>query len=200
MPFVFKKCFSSDNILFDGLYEVESTIVEDSRGSFLEIYKTQDFFEHGLTMKFVQENQSFSYKGVLRGLHFQKQNPQGKLVRVIFGKVFDVAVDLRKGSKTFGKYYSLVLDSNTQNQFYIPEGFAHGFYVLSENAVFSYKCTNFYDPKSESGIIWNDPFLNINWPFDLKKEAPLLKEKDKNYPGFDFESLYYDLNAVWIGK
>ena len=160
----------------------------------------KDFFEAGLKMKFVQDNQSSSSKGVLRGLHFQTQHPQGKLVRAVSGKVFDVAVDLRKGSATFGKYYGVVLDSEKQNQFYIPEGFAHGFYVLSETAVFAYKCTDFYDPKGEGGLMWNDPTIGIDWKCVAPEIEPLLSEKDGKHPAFDVNGNYFDINGKWIEK
>ncbi len=148
----------------DGLYVIEPTVHGDSRGYFMETYNQKDFEEAGLHMKFVQDNQSMSRKGVLRGLHFQKEHPQGKLVRVIKGKVFDVAVDLRKGSKTYGKWYGVELSEENKKQFYISEGFAHGFLVLSDIAEFSYKCTDFYNPEDEGGIAWNDPQIGIKWP------------------------------------
>ena len=148
----------------DGIYVIEPTVHGDSRGYFLETYNQKDMLEAGLDMVFVQDNQSMSTKGVLRGLHFQKQHPQGKLVRVISGSVFDVAVDLRAGSETFGKWYGTVLSGENKKQMYISEGFAHGFLVLSEEAVFSYKCTDFYHPGDESGLAWNDPEIAIRWP------------------------------------
>ena len=148
----------------DGLYVIEPTVHGDSRGYFMETYNQKDFEEAGLHMKFVQDNQSMSRKGVLRGLHFQKEHPQGKLVRVIKGKVFDVAVDLRKGSKTYGKWYGVELSEENKKRFYISEGFAHGFLVLSDIAEFSYKCTDFYNPEDEGGIAWNDPQIGIKWP------------------------------------
>ncbi len=148
----------------DGLYVIEPTVHGDSRGYFMETYNQKDFEEAGLHMKFVQDNQSMSTKGVLRGLHFQKEHPQGKLVRVIKGKVFDVAVDLRKGSKTYGEWYGVELSEENKKQFYISEGFAHGFLVLSDIAQFSYKCTDFYNPEDEGGIAWNDPQIGIKWP------------------------------------
>lgn len=151
-------------------------------------------------MKFVQDNQSSSSKGVLRGLHFQTKHPQGKLVRAVEGKVYDVAVDLRNGSPTFGKYYGVVLDAEKQNQFYIPEGFAHGFYVLSEHAVFAYKCTDFYHPEDEGGIMWNDATVGIEWDKIAPGLEPLLSEKDKKHPSFSTSEKYFDLNAKWIGK
>lgn len=148
----------------DGLYIIEPTVHEDDRGYFIETYNYNDMHEAGLNMTFVQDNQSMSKKGVLRGLHFQKKYPQGKLVRVLKGRVFDVAVDLRKGSKTFGQWYGIELSEKNKKQFYISEGFAHGFLVLSDQAEFFYKCTDFYHPGDEAGIAWNDPDINIKWP------------------------------------
>ncbi len=148
----------------EGLYIIEPAVHGDSRGYFMETYNQNDMHEAGLDMVFVQDNQSMSTKGVLRGLHFQKQYPQGKLVRVIRGEVFDVAVDLRKDSKTFGKWFGLILSEENKKQFYISEGFAHGFLVLSETAEFVYKVTDFYHPGDESGLAWNDPDIGIEWP------------------------------------
>lgn len=147
----------------EGLYIIEPAIHGDNRGYFMETYNKHDMEEAGLKMNFVQDNQSMSVKGVLRGLHFQKQYPQGKLVRVIKGKVFDVAVDIRKDSKTFCKWYGIELTEENKKQFYISEGFAHGFLVLSDVAVFCYKVTDFYHPGDESGIAWNDPSIGIDW-------------------------------------
>lgn len=199
MAFEFKQC-EKNGAKFAGLYEIQPKIFGDSRGYFLEIYSEKDFFESGLKMKFVQDNQSKSVKGVLRGLHFQTRRPQGKLVRALQGRVYDVAVDLRKGSATFGKYYGVILDGEKQNQFYIPEGFAHGFYVLSEEAVFAYKCTDFYDPKGEGGLMWNDPAIGIDWKSVAPEANPLLSEKDEKHPAFDFEKNYFDINGKWLGK
>ena len=148
----------------EGLYIIEPTVHGDSRGYFVETYNQRDMEEAGLNMVFVQDNQSMSVKGVLRGLHFQKQYPQGKLVRVINGRVFDVAVDLRSGSPTYGKWYGVELTAENKKQFYISEGFAHGFLVLSETAEFCYKCTDFYRPGDEGGLAWNDPTIDIQWP------------------------------------
>ena len=194
MAFEFRKCF------IEGLYEVQPKVFGDNRGYFFEVYSEKDFFEAGLCMKFVQDDQSSSSKGVLRGLHFQTKHPQGKLVRAVEGKVYDVAVDLRNGSPTFGKYYGVVLDAEKQNQFYIPEGFAHGFYVLSEHAVFAYKCTDFYHPEDEGGIMWNDATVGIEWDKIAPGLEPLLSEKDKKHPSFSTSEKYFDLNAKWIGK
>lgn len=148
----------------DGLYVIEPTVHGDSRGYFVETYNQHDMHEAGLDMVFVQDNQSMSRKGVLRGLHFQKQFPQGKLVRVIQGSVFDVAVDLRANSRTYGQWYGVELTEENGKQFYISEGFAHGFLVLSEVAKFCYKTTDFYHPGDEGGVAWNDPKIGIVWP------------------------------------
>lgn len=148
----------------EGLYVIQPAVHGDARGYFMETYNQRDMAEHGLTMVFVQDNQSCSTKGVLRGLHFQKNYPQGKLVRVVKGSVFDVAVDLRSGSKTYGKWYGVELTEENKKQFYVPQGFAHGFLVLSEIAEFCYKCTDFYNPSDEGGLAWNDPKIGIVWP------------------------------------
>lgn len=147
-----------------GLCVIEPTVHGDSRGYFMETYNENDMKEAGLDMVFVQDNQSCSTKGVLRGLHFQKEFPQGKLVRVIKGSVYDVAVDLRSNSETYGKYYGIELTEENKKQFYIPQGFAHGFLVLSDVAEFCYKCTDFYHPGDEGGMAWNDPEIGIQWP------------------------------------
>ncbi len=148
----------------EGLYIIEPKVFADERGYFVETYNQKDFEEEGLNMVFVQDNQSMSKKGVLRGLHFQKEFPQGKLVRVIRGAVFDVAVDLRPKSKTYGKWFGVELTAENKKQFYISEGFAHGFLVLSDEAEFCYKVTDFYHPGDEGGIAWNDPSIGIKWP------------------------------------
>ena len=152
------------NTPIKGLYVIEPTVHGDERGYFIETYNQNDMAEAGLNMVFVQDNQSMSRKGVLRGLHFQKQYPQGKLVRVISGEVFDVAVDLRKDSETYGKWFGIRLSAENHKQFYISEGFAHGFLVLSETAEFCYKVTDFYHPGDEGGLAWNDPAIGIKWP------------------------------------
>lgn len=148
----------------EGLCIIEPAVHGDARGYFMETYNQKDMEEVGLNMQFVQDNQSCSTKGVLRGLHFQKEFPQGKLVRVIKGHVFDVAVDLRSGSDTYGKWFGVELTEENKKQFYIPEGFAHGFLVLSDVAEFCYKCTDFYHPGDEGGLAWNDPEIGISWP------------------------------------
>lgn len=162
-----------------GVYIIDVKIYGDRRGYFMETYKESDFREAGLNYTFVQDNQSASRKGVLRGLHFQKQHPQAKLVRVLRGEVFDVAVDLRAGSATYGKWVGALLSGENHRQLMIPRGFAHGFIVVSESAEFAYKCDDFYHPEDEGGIIWNDPAIGIEWP-DVGEV--LLSEKDRRHP------------------
>ncbi len=168
----------------EGLYVIEPTVYGDARGYFMETYNDEfaPYIKHldGTPASFVQDNESRSKKGVLRGLHFQKANPQGKLVRVIDGEVFDVAVDLRKDSATFGKWYGVYLSAENKKQFYVPEGFAHGFLVTSEFATFAYKCTRLYDPSSEGGLLWCDSEVGVEWP-KLDTEI-LLSEKDTKNP------------------
>ena len=173
------KKFNFIKTSIEGVYIIEPTVFGDERGYFMETFQKEEFEDNGLTLDFVQDNQSKSTKGVLRGLHFQYTQPQGKLVRVIRGKVYDVAVDLRKDSKTYGRYESVILSDENKKQFYIPPGFAHGFLVLSDEAEFTYKCTDFYNGDDEGGIIWNDPEININWPLDEKQL--ILSEKDKGW-------------------
>ena len=182
----------------EGLYIIEPKVHGDNRGYFMETYSQRDMAEAGLNMVFVQDNQSMSVKGVLRGLHFQKEYPQGKLVRVIKGRVFDVAVDLRSGSETYGQWYGVELTEDNRKQFYISEGFAHGFLVLSDTAEFCYKCDDFYHPNDEGGLAWNDPAIGIRWPelcgaysgtasaegYILTDGTPLkLSEKDQKWLG-----------------
>ena len=167
------------------LYVIEPTVFGDERGYFMETYNDEfmPYIKHldGTPAEFVQDNQSRSKRGVLRGLHFQTANPQGKLVRVIEGEVYDVAVDLRRDSETYGKWYGVLLSAENKRQFYVPEGFAHGFLVTSEFATFVYKCTRLYDPKSEGGLLWCDSEIGIDWP---KIDGDiLLSEKDKKHPG-----------------
>ena len=166
----------------EGLYVIEPTVFPDSRGYFMETYNQNDFHEAGLNMNFVQDNQSMSVKGVLRGLHFQKQFPQGKLVRAVRGTVFDVAVDLRASSKTYGKWFGVELSAENKKQFYISEGFAHGFLVLSDEAEFAYKCTDFYHPGDEGGILWSDPEIGIEWPISEGMELTI-SDKDQKWNG-----------------
>ena len=166
----------------EGLYIIEPTVFKDERGYFVETYNQNDMKEAGLDMVFVQDNQSMSTRGVLRGLHFQKQFPQGKLVRVVRGKVFDVAVDLRSDSKTYGKWFGVELSAENMKQFYIPEGFAHGFLVLSDEAEFCYKCTDFYHPGDEGGLAWNDPEIGVEWPLEEGVNL-IISEKDQKWKG-----------------
>ncbi|MGB9937111.1 MAG: dTDP-4-dehydrorhamnose 3,5-epimerase [Methanobacterium sp.] len=164
----------------EGVYIIEPSVFGDERGYFMETYHKREFEESGLDFDFVQDNQSKSKKGVLRGLHFQYTKPQGKLVRVIKGEVFDVAVDLRKNSPTYGKWEGVILSEKNKKQFYVPEGFAHGFLVLSDEAEFTYKCTNFYDAEDEGGILWNDPEIGIKWPVDNIDDI-ILSKKDMQW-------------------
>lgn len=164
-----------------GLCVIEPAVHGDSRGYFMETYNQRDLEEAGLDMVFVQDNQSMSTRGVLRGLHLQKKHPQGKLVRVIQGQVFDVAVDMRPKSDTLGKWYGIELSEENNKQFYIPEGFAHGFYVVSDVAKFCYKVTDFWHQNDEIGIMWNDPMIGIKWPIPDGTNI-ILSEKDKHYP------------------
>ena len=172
----------------DGLWIIQPKVFEDERGYFFESYNKAIFLKHGIDIEFLQDNQSLSQNNVLRGLHFQ--NPpfaQGKLVRVINGAVWDIAVDVRKNSKTYGQSFGIELTEKNKTMFWIPPGFAHGFLTLSDNTIFSYKCTNVYNKEAEDSILWNDLDLNINW----KNATPLLSEKDKNAKPFkNFVSLF----------
>ena len=170
-------------INLQGIYIIEPLVFEDSRGFFLESYNKSEFEKIGITTNFIQDNHSKSKKGVLRGLHFQTKHSQGKLVRVIRGSVYDVAVDIRKDSLTYGKWYGIELSAENKKMFFIPKGFAHGFLTLEDETEFQYKCTDIYAPEYEDGIIWNDKDIDINWNFKkygLKKEDIVLSEKDKN--------------------
>ena len=164
----------------DGLIIIEPKVFRDSRGLFYEVYSESKYKEQGVPARFVQDNHSISEKGVLRGLHYQVKPGQGKLVRVVRGEIFDVAVDIRKGSPTYGNWWGLSLSETNNLQLYIPVGFAHGFCVLSDSAEVLYKCSDYYSPQSERGIMWNDPDLAIDWPI----ENPILSEKDIEYPNF----------------
>ena len=174
----------------DGIYVIEPTAFGDHRGYFMETYNAQDFKAAGLDYTFVQDNQSSSRKGVLRGLHFQKTYPQAKLVRVLKGEVFDVAVDPRKDSATYGKWVGAYLSEENKKQFMIPRGFAHGFVVVSDYAEFAYKCDDFYHPEDEGGLMWNDPDIAIDWP-DVGDV--LLSEKDKKNPTLKECKMVFDL-------
>jgi dTDP-4-dehydrorhamnose 3,5-epimerase len=165
------------------VYIIEPTVFGDNRGYFMETYSQADFKELGLNYNFVQDNQSKSKKGVLRGLHFQKENSQAKLVRVIKGEVFDVAVDLRPGSETYGKWEGVILSEENKKMFMIPRGFAHGFLVLSDEAEFTYKCDDIYNPTAEGGLAWNDKDVAIKWPLgNMKNEDFITSEKDAKWP------------------
>lgn len=181
--------FTFTDTSIEGVKIVDVKSYGDDRGYFMETYKKPDFVAGGIDVDFVQDNQSSSVKGVLRGLHFQINHPQSKLVRVVYGEVFDVAVDLREGSPTYGKWEGVVLSAENRRQFFIPRGFAHGFLVLSDTAEFCYKCDDVYHPNDEGGLMWNDPAIGIEWPamhgdekFDELKIV--LSEKDKNHPAF----------------
>ncbi|MCR9636262.1 MULTISPECIES: dTDP-4-dehydrorhamnose 3,5-epimerase [Vibrio harveyi group] len=170
---------------------IEPQVFGDERGFFMETFQEERYFNAGIKQRFVQDNRSRSTRGVLRGLHFQKLKPQGKLVTVTHGEVFDVAVDLRPDSKTFGKYEAVVLSGENKLQFYVPPGFAHGFCVMSESADFQYKCTDYYDPNDEGGLLWNDPSINIKWPII----DPILSDKDKAQP--QLVKIMAEINKGW---
>ncbi|MDR1088333.1 MAG: dTDP-4-dehydrorhamnose 3,5-epimerase [Coriobacteriales bacterium] len=165
----------------DGVLIVEPTVYGDARGYFMESYHERDFAEGGITAHFVQDNQSSSSRGVLRGLHFQRSYPQAKLVRVISGEVFDVAVDLRKESPSYGMWAGVLLSAENKRQFFIPRGLAHGFLCLSDTAEFIYKCDEFYHPEDEGGLAWDDPSLAIAWPLEAGQK-PVLSDKDRQNP------------------
>lgn len=165
----------------EGVLLIKPQVFGDERGYFVETWQKERYEAAGINLPFVQDNHSKSTKGILRGLHFQKQHPQGKLVMVSLGEVFDVAVDIRKGSLTFGKWFGAILNQENQNQLWIPPGMAHGFVVLSDVAHFHYKCTDFYHPGDEGSIRWNDPTIGIDWPY---KEEPVLSAKDQIAPFF----------------
>lgn len=184
--------FTFNETEIEGVYVIDVKTYGDNRGYFMETYKKSDFDEAGLTYNFVQDNQSSSRKGVLRGLHFQKTHPQAKLVRVLSGEVFDVAVDLRKGSKTYGKWTGVLLSGENKKQFMIPRGFAHGFLVVSDYAEFAYKCDDFYNPTDEGGIAWNDGDIGIKWP---EVGEVILSEKDKKNPTLAESKFCFDLGS-----
>ena len=164
--------------IFSDVITIKPDVYHDKRGHFLEVYQLKRYLEHGLPATFVQDNFSFSKRRILRGLHYQLNNPQGKLIWVVQGEIYDVVADIRKDSPTFRKWLGITLSSKNHHQLYIPEGFAHGFCVLSETALVQYKCTDYYDPSSERGLIWNDPVLNIDWPISY----PILSDKDRSFP------------------
>lgn len=166
----------------EGLKVITPQVLGDARGYFMESYNYNDFKEAGIDVVFVQDNQSASVKNVLRGLHFQINHPQDKLVRVINGEVFDVAVDLRQGSATYGKWYGVVLSAENKKQFFVPKGFAHGFVVLSDYAEFAYKCSDFYHPGDEGGLMYNDPDIGVEWPFEPDTEL-IMSDRDQKWGG-----------------
>lgn len=181
--------FAFTDTSIEGVKIIDTKCYGDARGSFMETYKRSDFVEGGIECEFVQDNQSSSVKGVLRGLHFQIHHPQAKLVRVVSGEVFDVAVDLREGSPTFGKWEGVILSAENKRQLFIPRGFAHGFLVLSESAEFCYKCDDVYHPNDEGGLMWDDPVIGIEWPplegdIELDPSKLILSDKDRYYPSF----------------
>lgn len=180
--------FTFNETRIKGVYIIDVKTYGDNRGYFMETYKESDFKEAGLDYNFVQDNQSSSRKGVLRGLHFQKTYPQAKLVRVLKGEVFDVAVDLRKGSGTYGQWVGVVLSEENKRQFMIPRGFAHGFVVMSDYAEFAYKCDDLYHPEDEGGIMWNDPAIGIEWP---EVGELILSEKDKVHPSLAYSKIEF---------
>ncbi|HWP22459.1 MAG TPA: dTDP-4-dehydrorhamnose 3,5-epimerase [Candidatus Cryosericum sp.] len=175
--------FQFEETRIQGVFTITPTVFGDERGYFMETYHAEEFRAAGIEAVFVQDNQSKSRRGVLRGLHFQVLHPQAKLVRVISGEVFDVAVDIRKGSPTFGQWAGVTLSAENKKQFFLPRGMAHGFFVLSETAEFTYKCDEFYHPEDEGGIRWDDPDIGIEWP--LNGVTPLLSEKDLKHAGFN---------------
>lgn len=191
-PKELKNPIQSGNFTFygtsiEGVKVVDVKLYGDARGGFMETYRKENFVAGGIDASFVQDNQSYSVQGVLRGLHFQIEHPQAKLVRVISGTVFDVAVDLREGSPTWGQWEGVVLSAENRRQFFVPRGFAHGFLVLSETAEFCYKCDDIYHPGDEGGIMWNDPELGIEWPAFLGEKTldpakVILSDKDKIHP------------------
>ena len=186
--------FTFEKTKLPGVVVIQHKVFGDSRGYFMETYKKGDFAAEGIDKEFVQDNESSSTKGVLRGLHFQKEHTQGKLVRVTHGEVFDVAVDVRPGSETYGQWVGVTLSSEKKNMLYVPEGFAHGFLVLSDTAEFVYKCTDVYDPSAEGGIPWNDPDINVEWP---KLDVPYkTSEKDEKHPSFKAQS--FEWAEKWL--
>lgn len=193
-----KEC-RKNGLVFQGLYEIQPKVFGDTRGYFVESYNSNELMAHNIKFSIVQTNQSLSQKDVVRGLHFQKKHTQAKLVHCVYGIVYDVAVDLRKDSATFGLYYGVKLDSKKCNLFLIPKGFAHGFAVLSETAIFAYDCTDFYDPASEDGIIWNDKTLAINWQEIIGNTTPILSKKDTAHEAFAFDKIYFDMAGNWQG-
>lgn len=178
---------TTEGLEIEGLKVITPSVFGDERGYFMESYNYNDFAAAGIDCQFVQDNQSSSKKGVLRGLHFQIKYPQDKLVRVVSGEVFDVAVDLRPDSKTYGKWYGVRLSAENKKQFFIPKNFAHGFIVLSESAEFCYKCTDFYHANDEGGLLWSDPQIGVEWPMPegMTKEDLIVSDKDQKWNGIN---------------
>jgi len=175
--------FRFEKTSIEGVYIIDPTVFGDERGYFMETYQAEEFKAAGIDCTFVQDNESRSKKGVLRGLHFQKKYPQAKLVRVLEGEVFDVAVDIRESSPTYGKWVGVTLSAENKKQFFIPKGFAHGFLVLSETATFAYKCDEFYHPEDEGGIRWDDPMIGVRWPLEDNLQVTI-SDKDRGLPVF----------------
>ena len=190
--------FKFETTKFPGLFVIETSVFGDARGFFMEIYHAGEFKASGLDITFIQDNQSRSQKGVLRGMHFQKEHPQGKLARVASGAVFDVVVDLRKGSPTFGNWFGVELSEENKKMLYIPRGFAQGFLILDDNTDLLYKCTDLYHPEDEGGLMWDDAKLNIQWPLDRVGDSLILSEKDKTWPAFDDLDFFFDFDKYKI--
>lgn len=184
--------FKFEKTEIEGLILIEPKVFGDERGYFMETYQCEDFKAQGITEEFVQDNQSMSKKGVLRGLHYQKAHPQGKLVRVLQGEVYDVAVDLRANSKTYGKWKGVTLSGENRKMLYVPAGFAHGFLVLSDEAVFTYKCTEFYHPEDEGGFIWNDSDIAVEWPITPDMNL-IFSDKDTKLPTFKQSQIKFNI-------
>ena len=203
MSVIFSQCKTKEGQVFEGLYIVQPGVFKDSRGCFAEVFNLKDFESHfpfnRFYSRFVQDNESNSAKHVLRGLHFQKKHCQAKLVRCAAGKVYDVVLDLRKGSKTFGKFFSIVLDSSDKKQLFVPKGFAHGFLTLADNTVCCYKTSDYYFPEDEGGILFSDLGLNIDWNKETVADFEL-SSKDKVLPLFDLTADYFDMDGNWIGE
>lgn len=186
----------------EGLIHIQPKVFGDERGYFLETYNKSTLKQLGFDVDFVQDNESKSKKGVLRGLHFQTKHTQGKLVRCTYGKVLDIAVDLRKNSPTYGQWDSAILDAEIKNMFYVPKGFAHGFLVLTDEAVFNYKCTDYYAPQYDAGIKWDDPKLNIDWKLqEYGIESVIVSEKDMNLPYLQDANINFERDwFIWKSR
>jgi len=190
--------FKFNTTKIPGLFVIEPKVHGDDRGFFMEHYNYEDFKKAGIDLHFVQDNHSRSQKGVLRGLHYQRKRPQGKIIRVVAGTVFDVAVDLRKGSPVFGEWFGIELRAQERKMVYVPRGCAHGFLTLTDDVDFMYKCTDIYIPEDESGLLWNDPHVGIKWPLDKIGNAPKLSERDKKWPTLNKINLPFDFDKYRI--